>query len=115
MTSSCIHGVPAEQCASCKTCLHGQAAGACVRCRSAALSRKAKAAPPAVVDSPQQHAGYEIYFEPDVSGWRYRATDAAPSELSYRSAFLARKAVDQLASAPAAVATKKASTKRRKA
>ena len=40
------------------------------------------------------HAGHEIFYEAAVSGWRYRAADAAASTLSYRSAFLARKAVD---------------------
>jgi hypothetical protein len=46
------------------------------------------------------HGDYEVYFEPAVSGWRYRTSDDAPSRLSYRSAFLARKAIDQLGSEP---------------
>ena len=58
---------------------------------------------------PQQHAGYEIFYEPESSGWRYRAADSVDSPLSYRSAFLARKAIDELGTG--AVATKK-TTKR---
>jgi hypothetical protein len=52
---------------------------------------------------PQEHAGYEIFFEPAVSGWRYRAAESAASQLSYRSAFLARKAIDELATGTVAV------------
>src|SRR4029079_11294641 len=48
----------------------------------------------------EQHAGFEMYYEPAVTGWLYRGADAAPSHLSYRSAFLARKAVDELAAPP---------------
>jgi hypothetical protein len=100
MTSHCIHGFPHEQCASCRTCQHGQAASACTRCRTAVTPRTQ---PPVSGDAhpTQPHAGFEIFYEPSLSGWRYRAPDAAPSALSYRSAFLARKAVDQLATAPA--------------
>ena len=94
MTSQCIHGFPPDQCASCRTCPHGQTTAACVRCRSSIVTRKPLA--PAVAEPQQTHAGYEIFFEPAVSGWRYRGPDSAPSPLSYRSAFLARKAVDQV-------------------
>jgi hypothetical protein len=59
----------------------------------------------------QEHAGYEVFFETETSGWRYRTPDAAGSPLSYRSAFLARKAIDQLDTS-VAVAVKKP-TKRR--
>ena len=101
MTSQCIHGFLTEQCASCGPCIHGQMASSCVRCRSAVASRKA--AQPVPAQLPQEHAGYEIFFEPAVSGWRYRAADGAGSSLSYRSAFLARRAVNELgAGAPAA-------------
>ena len=103
MTSHCIHGFVPEHCASCRTCAHGQAAGACLRCRSAVTSRKAT--PPMVAELPQQHAGYEIFYAAEASGWRYRGADAAPSRNSYRSAFLARKAVDELGSQPVAVKT----------
>ena len=44
----------------------------------------------------EEHLGYEIFYVPAVSGWQYRDPDARQSPLSYRSAFLARKAVDQL-------------------
>ena len=94
MNSPCIHGLLPQQCASCRTCEHGQTASACLRCRTVLASRKTPA--PVGVEPSQQHGGHEIFFEAAASGWRYRATDAAPSRESYRSAFLARKAVDQL-------------------
>jgi hypothetical protein len=99
MTSQCIHGFPHEQCASCRTCQHGQPATACPRCR-AAVTPRTQPRVSADAHPTQAHAGFEIFYEPSVSGWRYRGVDAAPSALSYRSAFLARKAVDELASAP---------------
>ena len=93
MTTQCIHGFPSSQCMSCRTCQHGQTATNCSRCRAATTARK----PVAVAEQPSEdHAGFEIYYEPAVSGWRYRSEDASPSTLSYRSAFLARKAVDSL-------------------
>ena len=96
MTSTqtqCIHGFPSEQCVSCRTCEHGNPAAACAKCRTTTTTRKV--AEPVVDQTTQEHAGYEIFYEPAVSGWRYRAADAAASPLSYRSAFLARKAVDE--------------------
>jgi hypothetical protein len=113
MLNQCIHGFAGEQCSSCRTCPHGQPAAACTRCRAElAIRRPARV----VTDHPaQQHAGYEIYYESDVSGWRFRSPDAAPSALSYRSAFLARKAVDQLSEAPSPAAAKGKSSRRRKA
>ena len=101
MTSPCIHGFLPQHCASCRTCEHGQTASACLRCRTTVASRKA-AAPPEVEPS-HEHGGYEIFFEPEASGWRYRSSDAAPSRESYRSAFLAHKAVDQLGGVSVAV------------
>ena len=93
MTTQCIHGFPASHCMSCRTCEHGQTATNCSRCRAASTARK----PVAVAAQPSEdHAGFEIFYEPAVSGWRYRSEDASPSTLSYRSAFLARKAVDAL-------------------
>jgi hypothetical protein len=99
MTNSCIHGFPADQCASCRTCPHGLTAGRCGRCVSAANTRRA---PTTVAAKPsEEHRGFEIYYVPEVSGWHYRDAEARASELSYRSAFLARKAVDEIASRPA--------------
>ena len=113
MTTNCIHGFTTQQCTSCRTCAHGQTTGTCPRCRAAATSRK----PAAVAAQPSQdHSGFEIYYEAAVSGWRYRANEAAPSPLSYRSAFLARKAVDSLAdggTATAGAPAKRASKSRR--
>ena len=112
MSDPCIHGFSTEQCVSCRTCPHGQLVTSCVRCR-AALKVRTGAGPAAELPS-EQHGGYEIFFEPAVSGWRYRGKDEAASQLSYRSAFLARKAVDGLGGAPAAVATATAKKPKRK-
>jgi hypothetical protein len=91
--TQCIHGFPSEHCVSCRTCEHGHPAGSCARCRTATPARKG--VEPVGDQTSHDHAGYEIFYEPAVSGWRYRGADAAPSPLSYRSAFLARKAVDE--------------------
>ena len=48
------------------------------------------------------------------SGWRYRGPDEAASPLSYRSAFLARKAVDQLPEGGTPVAAAKKASKKNK-
>jgi hypothetical protein len=96
----CIHGFRTEECASCRTCPHGLNASRCGRCVAAerAVSRRPRVVSTQTFPS-EQHAGFEIFYEPSVSGWLYRGADAAPSHLSYRSAFLARKAVDELAAA----------------
>jgi len=86
-------------------------ASSCVRCRATLAARPSSKTPVASHPS-EKHAGFEIFFEPAVSGWRYRGPDEAASTLSYRSAFLARKAVDQLPEGGTPVAaTKKASKK----
>jgi len=79
---------------------------ACARCRATVAARKRVV--PTASEPQHEHAGYEIFFEPEVNGWRYRGADATPSALSYRSAFLARKAVDELGSEPAAAGGKSA-------
>ena len=100
MTTLCIHGFRTDECASCRTCPHGLSAARCGRCVAVrrAVSRHPKVVSTQTYPS-EQHAGFEIFYVPAVSGWHYREADAAPSPLSYRSAFLARKAVDELAAA----------------
>jgi hypothetical protein len=95
MSDQCIHGFPTQQCMSCRTCPHGQVTSSCAKCRTPVPTRKANVVAAPVPPS-EEHAGYEVYYEPEVSGWRYRDADSAPSQLSYRSAFLARKAIDEL-------------------
>jgi hypothetical protein len=107
MSPLCIHGFTTDQCVSCRTCPHGQMTSSCVRCRAAVAPRSTAKAPVLAYPS-EEHAGFEIFFEPAVSGWRYRGKDEASSSLSYRSAFLARKAVDQLADGGVVVAKKTA-------
>jgi hypothetical protein len=112
MSALCIHGFEAGQCASCRSCPHGLAPSRCGQClaESATTSRNGAAA-----DAPQPETearnGWEIFYAPEVSGWRVRAAeDADFLPDSYRSLFLARKAVDQLAENPPAAR----SAKRRK-
>lgn len=112
MTAPCIHGFRTDQCAACRPCPHGLTTSRCGRCAAAATS----AARRRLVVSDEAHpseerAGFEIYYEPAVSGWQYRAPDAAPSRISYRSIFLARKAVDDLAAAGAGTAKSGRSSK----
>lgn len=98
MASLCIHGFRGAECAACRTCPHGVAASHCARCLSAAASSR----PPrtrAETFPSQEYAGYEIFYVPAVSGWHFRAHDSISSPLSYRSVFLARKAIDNLATA----------------
>jgi hypothetical protein len=106
MTPLCIHGFRTAECSSCRDCPHGIPTSRCTRCRAAAAapspsSRRARV--PVQVQEPaaETHKGFEILFAPAVSGWLYRAPDSAVSRESYRSVFLARKAIDNLGSAKA--------------
>ena len=109
MPSPCIHGFPADQCASCRTCPHGLLTGRCGRCVASTTPARRGAAAAASDNPAEEHLGYEIYYVPAVSGWQYRGPDASPSALSYRSAFLARKAVDVDAARSTAKASRAAS------
>jgi hypothetical protein len=102
MSNHCLHGFRTAECASCRTCEHGLVTSRCGQCnapsrvRAARSSRASRAAQAAQTPDSIAYAGFEIFYVPDVSGWRFRATpDAVPSALSYRSAFLARKAIDE--------------------
>ena len=99
LSGQCIHGFPIEQCISCRTCQHGQVTTTCAKCRAPTTTRKV-ALDSVPVPPSEIHGDYEVYFEPAVSGWRYRADESSPSQLSYRSAFLARKAIDQIGNEP---------------
>jgi hypothetical protein len=111
MTSPCIHGFRTDECAACRACPHGLVTSQCGRCiRASSTPAGRKALISAVHSYPsEERAGFEIFYEPAMSGWRFRAEQSAPSVESYRSLFLARKAVDQVAAAAAAAP---ASTKR---
>jgi hypothetical protein len=111
VTPQCIHGFPSEQCVSCRNCEHGHQFSSCSKCRTPIALRRV---PEPTGDlTAHEHAGFEIFFDPAVSGWRYRAADATASRLSYRSAFLARKAVsERVAAGPEAEAV--TARKRRK-
>ena len=96
MPTQCIHGFPTQHCSSCRACVHGQTTSTCGRCRARVTVRRTASATAIAPEPIEAHAGFEIFYEPAVSGWRYRAQDAPASGVSYRSAFLARKAVDAL-------------------
>jgi hypothetical protein len=109
MTSPCIHGFRTEQCAACRSCPHGLVTSQCGRCIKASSSpalRKAAITTHGHHPS-EERAGFEIFYEPALNGWRYRADESAPSVESYRSVFLARKAVDQLATAATPAGSKR--------
>ena len=101
MTPPCIHGFRTEECAACRTCPHGMVASRCSRCiKASSTPALRKAAIETHGDHPsEERAGFEIVYVPAVNGWQVRAEDAATSPESYRSIFLARKAVEELASA----------------
>lgn len=50
----------------------------------------------------EEHRGYEIFYAAGKRSWYYReGEDAVASRESYRSAFQARRAIDELLDAPA--------------
>jgi hypothetical protein len=109
MTTLCIHGFRSDECASCRECPHGLAVSRCGRCRAAATAASRRRVVPATPPDTDTatYNGFEIVFTPSVNGWQVRAPDAPLSRESYRSAFLARKAIDTLGSAPVAEAPRK--------
>jgi hypothetical protein len=108
MTDRCIHGFDAQICASCRRCAHGLADARCGICnpqtaRQAAVMLANDAPRPS-----EEYRGYEILYVAGQRSWFYRAdADATPSRESFRSAFQARRAVDQLLDSPAPVAAGK--------
>jgi hypothetical protein len=98
MTSACKHGFPIEHCAACRTCPHGLTTSGCGRClaTAAAASRRRVTAAPTEGTATQDHDGFEIYYVPEVNGWQFRGPESPASPESYRSVFLARKAIDRL-------------------
>jgi hypothetical protein len=65
---------------------------------SAAASRATRVKAAAAPGRPAEaHRGFEIYYVPELSGWQFRAPDSSLSPVSYRSTFLARKAIDEIA------------------
>lgn len=119
MTPLCIHGFRTAECSLCHECPHGLAVSRCVRCRAAAAapspSNRRRPVPIEVQEPPTEtHHGFEILFAPAVSGWLYRAPDSAVSRESYRSVFLARKAIDNLGTAKPAVPAATAAKRKKK-
>lgn len=98
MAADCIHGFSLTQCAACRTCRHGFMTSRCSRCREDAGRKLVREPQPT-----EEYEGYEIYFVAAQNSWYYRAPEAVSSAESFRSAFLARRAVDRLLTAPAKV------------
>jgi hypothetical protein len=101
MTPPCIHGFRTDECTACRTCPHGLVTSRCARCiKASSTPAGRKALLVAHGEHPsEERAGYEIFYVPALNGWQVRSDDEALSTESYRSIFLARKAVDDLAGA----------------
>jgi hypothetical protein len=101
MSDRCIHGFDAQICSSCRRCAHGLADARCRICnpqtaRDAAVMLANDAPRPS-----EEHRGYEILYVAGQRSWHIRAdAESAPSQLSYRSQFQARRAIDELLDAP---------------
>jgi hypothetical protein len=105
MTDRCIHGFDKQICASCRRCTHGLLESRCSACspktsREALLRLATEAARPT-----EGHRGYEISYVASERSWYIRAdAEAPPSRNSFRSAFQARRAIDEIIDHPTAVA-----------
>lgn len=117
MSSFCIHGFASDQCAACRTCDHGLITSRCGRCaadastprRTVAASRRAT--PEGDLPESEQRGDWEIFYVPALSGWQVRGPEEAVIPTSYRSLFLARKAVDDLVANPPAPRAAKRGTR----
>ena len=104
-TDRCIHGFEEQHCASCRRCQHGLFESRCATCRpktarEATIMLANDAARPA-----EEHRGYEISYGAGERSWYIRADADAPlSQLTYRSAFQARRAIDEILDRPVPVA-----------
>jgi ribosomal protein L37E len=103
MTDHCIHGFDAQHCASCRRCSHGLLESRCSQCGPPRTAREATTM--LANDAPQpstSHRGHEILYVAGERSWYFRAdADSPRSAVSFRSSFLARRAVDALLDAPA--------------
>ena len=102
MTALCIHAFRSDECAACRTCPHGLVSSRCSRCLHAVSTPALRRAAISThgVHPVEERAGFEIVYVPALNGWQIQADGTPTSAESYRSAFLARKAADDLASAP---------------
>ncbi|HUF06848.1 MAG TPA: hypothetical protein VMP86_05620 [Candidatus Binatia bacterium] len=104
MTDRCIHGFETQRCASCRRCPHGILDSRCATCNPKtareATIRLANDAP----QPSEEHRGYEILYVAGERSWYIKADADAPlSQASYRSAFQARRRIDEILDAPAPV------------
>jgi hypothetical protein len=98
MTAPCIHGFRTDECNACRSCPHGLVISRCGRCLKASSTPAGRQALLVSHDDhpSEERSGFEIFYVPALSGWQVRADDDVASDESYRSVFLARKAVDEL-------------------
>jgi hypothetical protein len=101
MTDRCIHGFEPQTCASCRRCVHGLAESRCGVC----VPRTAREATLMLANDqprpPEEHRGYQILYVAGQRSWFTRPDPDAPlSAESYRSSFLARRAIDRMIDAP---------------
>lgn len=101
MTDYCIHGFDRQICASCRRCAHGLLEARCATCNPK-TARQATLMLASEADRPsEEHRGYEISYVAGERSWYIRAdADAPRSQQSYRSAFRARRAIDEMLDAP---------------
>jgi hypothetical protein len=105
MTDRCIHGFEEQHCAACRRCPHGIYESRCATCRprtarEATIMLANNAPRPA-----EEHRGYEISYVESERSWYIRAdADAPRAQNTYRSAFQARRAIDEILDQPTPVA-----------
>ena len=107
MTDRCIHGFETQRCASCRRCSHGLLEFRCAVCGAPKTAREATIR--LANDAPrpsEEHRGYEIVYAAGERSWYIKAeADGLRSQLSYRSPFQARRAIDAILDAPPAPAS----------
>jgi hypothetical protein len=110
VSDACMHGFVTTHCASCRECPHGITTSRCGRCLAAAAAispRTRRTVAPGPHPEPEEHNGWEIFYVPALSGWQVRSPEAEQPADSYRSVFLARKAIERLIANPPVAARSK--------
>ncbi len=105
MTVRCIHGFEEQHCAACRRCPHGIFESRCATCRPKTAREATVMLANNAPRPSEEHRGYEISYVENERSWYIRADATAPlSRTTYRSAFQARRAIDDILDRPAPVA-----------
>ena len=105
MTDRCIHGFEEQHCAACRRCPHGIFESRCATCRPKTAREATVMLANNAPRPSEEHRGYEISYVENERSWYIRADADAPlSRITYRSAFQARRAIDEILDRPAPVA-----------